>query len=95
MTESNPPAQPEELRRRLSVSGGQQEPFGAIAQEVSVALGAMAKSFELPQFPIIRMPPMPALDGLTGFARAFPKLPSMVNPGLLEPTLGLDEGVSS
>ena len=33
---------------------------------------------------------MPALDGLTRFARAFPKLPSMVNPELVESTLLVD-----
>ena len=102
MTESNPPAQPEELRRRLSVSGGQQEPFVAIAQEVSVALGAITKSFELPQFPIIRMPPMPALKILetlqaNWFTDVFPPLSFIDNleptcsPATLEPSPQVEE----
>ena len=86
MMESSPPAKLSDLRRRTLVSGDHHKQFKVLSQEVSAALGAMAKSFELPQIPIIRMPPMPALDGLTRFARAFPKLPSIVNPELLGST---------
>ena len=86
MSESNPPAKPSDLRRRLSVSGGQQKPFDVIAQEMFAALAAMTKSVELLKLPIIRMPPMPTpkiLEKLQAnwFTGVFPPLSFLDNLG--------------
>ena len=102
MTEANPPAKPSDLRRRLSVSGGQQKPFDVIAQEMFAALAAMTKSVELLKLPIIRMPPMPTpkiLETLQAnwFTSVFPPLSFIDNleptcsPATLEPSPQVEE----
>ena len=86
MTESNPPAQPEELRRRILVSGDHHKPSKVLSQEMSAALATMTESFERLQFPIIRMPPMPTpkiLEKLQAnwFTGVFPPLSFLDNLG--------------
>ena len=88
MIESNPPAQPEELRRRVLVSVDHHKPLKVLSQKISAALATMTESFERLQFPIIRMPPMPTLKILetlqaNWFTDVFPPLSFIDN---LEPT---------
>ena len=86
MTESNPPAQPEELRRRILVSGDHHKPSKVLSQEMSAALATMTESFERLQFPIIRIPPMPTPKILkklqaNWFTGVFPPLSFLDNLG--------------
>jgi len=61
MTEAKPPAKLGDFCRRILISEDHHKQAKVLSQEMSAALDAVVKSFELPQFPIIRLPPMPTL----------------------------------